>query len=373
MTNKQILLTLILWNSIFVSNNAGAAIHASQFASDIYLQGYVQSIFVHSYGLPSDAVIVKNNIIIIDEDRVADKSPEFMIDKIRQAVSKINTAKKISVITKKFNKINNINLTHKEELVNTTMPNGTLFQPLVADPKWPRFTVAYQYYTKDKTLKHAFAPNFGASFPIHRIVNNKTGSEWEIGVQAGLFGLMDIGSNPTALINADYFVGIPITYRNGQWSSLARFYHISSHLGDEYMLTKEGKKTRRINLSYEGIDLLASLNFDGTRVYGGGGYIVHKDPSYVKPLKFQLGAEYYAHNTYFYGRIRPVSGIDFKIDEQGKWYPSISCKTGIQFENSALLSHKVQLMLEYYKGKSIHGQFYNDKVEYIGIGIQGFL
>ncbi len=370
---SHVLLTLMLCNIIFTNNIAFAGTLNPQPSSDLYLEGYVQSIFVHSYGLPKDAIIVKNSVIIIDEDRLADNNPESMIEKIKQVVSDIPTPRKISVIARKFKKNNNTNLNKEEEFVNTTMPNQALFQPLIADPKWPRFTLAYQYYMKDKILKHAFAPNFGASFPIHRIVNHKTGSEWEIGVHAGLFGLMDIGSTPTALINADYFVGLPITYRNGPWSSLARFYHLSSHLGDEFMLTKEGKNTKRINLSYEGIDLLTSYQFDNTRVYGGGGYIVHKDPSYIKPLKIQLGAEYYAHSTYLYGRLRPVTGIDFKIEENQKYYPGISIKTGVQFENESLLSHKVQLMLEYYRGKSIHGQFYNNKVEYIGIGLQGFL
>jgi hypothetical protein len=222
-------------------------------------------------------------------------------------------------------------------------------------------------------IKHVFAPNFGASFPLYRIANNEKDTEWEIGVQAGLFGIMDIGRKPTALINADYFVGAPISYRSGSWSYLARFYHISTHLGDEYMLTPEGKKVKRINLSYEGLDILASHNFDGLRLYGGGGYILHKEPSYIKRLKIQGGAEYYATNTYFGGLFRPVMGIDIKSEEQGKWTPGISCKAGVQLENSSLISNKVQLMLEYYSGKSMHGQFYRDRIQYVGIGIQAFL
>ena len=139
------------------------------------------------------------------------------------------------------------------------------------------------------------------------------------------------------------------------------------------MLTPEGKKTKRINLSYEGIDMLLSHNFENIRVYGGGGYIIHKEPSYYKPLKVQGGAEYYANATFFNGRLRPVLGIDVKAEEHSRWYPGTSCKAGIQFENSSLISNKLQLMLEFYSGKSIHGQFYQDKVKYIGIGLHAFL
>ena len=192
--------------------------------------------------------------------------------------------------------------TSQTPVTDGLMANHSLFQPLIADPKWPRFTLAYQYDLKSSVLRrHAFAPNFGASFSLYRLTDTDKDQEWELSMQAGLFGLMDIGRNPSALINADYFVGVPISYRSGAVTTLLRPYHISTHLGDEFMLTPEGKKTKRINLSYEGIDLILSYNINAFRIYGGGGYLVHKEPSYIKPLKIQIGVEYYSAYT-FYGR-----------------------------------------------------------------------
>ena len=373
MKNITILLILILWSAISYSASITTKEH------DEYLTGYVQSIFVFSYGLPAEAVIVKNGIITIQKNKLGNHTATDILEKTKNATLNLKGIKGYVISelgTHSSPSVNNTRLKASAlttEYTNVAMPNHSLFQPLIADPKWPRFTVAYQYYFKDGHLKHAFAPNFGASFPIYRIVNNEKDREWEVGIQAGLFGIMDIGRNPTALINADYFVGVPVTYRFGMWSGLARFYHVSSHLGDEFMLTPEGKKIKRINLSYEGIDLLLSRNFDGLRLYGGGGYIVHKEPSYVKPLKIQSGAEYYSQNTYMNGRFRPLIGLDIKLEEQGRWYPGLSCKAGVQLENSKLISNKVQFMLEFYSGKSIHGQFYRDKVRYIGIGVQAFL
>lgn len=346
---------------------------------DEYLTGYIQSLFVLSYGMPADTAKVENGVIIIQKSKLGHHSPTAVLEKVKNATAGLKGIKdcimdddeaKVSV-TQSPKKLKTTALT--KENMGIAMPNHSLFQPLIADPKWPRFTVAYQHFSKGMGVKHVFAPNFGASFPIYRMVNNQKDSEWEIGVQGGLFGIMDIGRNPTALVNADYFIGLPITHRSGSWSYLARIYHVSSHLGDEYMLTPEGKKVHRINLSYEGLDLLASHNFDGLRLYGGGGYILHKEPSYIKRLKVQGGSEYYAHSTFMDGMFRPVVGLDIKAEEQGKWHPGISFKAGVQLENSALISNKVQLMLEYYSGKSIHGQFYKDKIQYIGIGLHAFL
>ncbi len=373
---------VILWVVI-----SSCALVSKASSSDDYLSGYIQSIFIHIYYLPSDSVLVKNGIVYINEDKLGHYNAEQILQKVKQSTIglsphikdiKLVKGSSESLPTTKKKAIKESIFTQKTPsqtpVTDGLMPNSSLFQPLIADPKWPRFTLAYQYDLKSSVLRrHAFTPNFGASFSLYRIRDNDKDQEWELGMQAGLFGLMDIGRTPSALINADYFVGVPISYRKGAFSTLLRPYHISTHLGDEFMLTPEGKAIKRINLSYEGIDLLLSYNINSFRVYGGGGYLVHKEPSYIKPLKIQMGAEYYSDYTFMDGRLRPVSGIDVKADQNGSWFPGVSMKTGVQIENSALISNKVQLMLEFYSGKSMHGQFYRDKIQTIGIALHAFL
>ena len=373
---------VMLWMVI----TSGALVSKAS-SSDEYLSGYIQSAFIHIYYLPGDAVVVKDGIIYINEDKLGHYNPEQILQKVRQSTIGLPHIKGIKLVkdnisedlpTTKNKPIKKSIFTQKAisqaPVTDGLMANHSLFQPLIADPKWPRFTLAYQYDLKSSVLRrHAFAPNFGASFSLYRLTDIDKDQEWELSMQAGLFGLMDIGRNPSALINADYFVGVPISYRSGAVTTLLRPYHISTHLGDEFMLTPEGKKTKRINLSYEGIDLILSYNINAFRIYGGGGYLVHKEPSYIKPLKIQIGAEYYSAYTFMDGRLRPVSGIDVKADQNGSWFPGVSVKTGVQIENSALISNKLQVMLEFYSGRSMHGQFYRDKIQTIGIALHAFL
>jgi hypothetical protein len=386
---KKIYLLLIISGIIISGTISNASDHIA--LNDDYTEGYVQSIFVNSYGLPKEAVEVKKGFIIIDYEKVEGSNPDHLFEKVTEISRDLKTVKGVRWKKKPIDlsskgwtqtpsnskKIDYSASANKDnadrQYEDVAMPNHSLFQPLIADPKWPRFTLAYQYYLKDGAIRRAFAPNFGASFPLYKIVSKVTNNEWEVGVQGGLFGLMDIGTKPSSLVNADYYISVPVTYSAGSWSGLIRVYHLSSHLGDEFMLTPEGKKTERINLSYEGVDFLLSYNFNNLRLYGGGGYLINRDPSYIKPLKLQGGMEYYAPYTFMNGRLRPVMGIDIKAEEYSSWYPGISCKAGVQLENSILISNKVQLMLEYYAGKSIHGQFYNDKVKYISLGLQAFL
>ena len=47
-------------------------------------------------------------------------------------------------------------------------------------------------------------------------------------------------SDEEDLIAADFRAGLPITYGIGRWQSKFAYYHLSSHLGDEYMLKNRG-------------------------------------------------------------------------------------------------------------------------------------
>ena len=360
--NKVILLLMF---SLFLPNySLGGE------SSDAYICGYVQSIFINDYRLPAEAVRVKRGIIFIDEGQITNPNPTQVLEKVKQATGHLDKVVNVKLEKRPF-KAQHYSKEQKRIIVDGALPNHSLFEPLIADPKWPRFTLAYHYYMKDRATKHAFSPNFGASFALYRDYYKEY--EWEIGVQAGLFGMFDIGVSPSALINADYFVGVPLSFNSGSWSGLVRPYHISTHLGDEFMLTNEGKKVKRINLSYEGVDLIFSYNFANIRLYGGGGYLVHREPREYKPLKLQMGTEYYSPSAFWNGRLRPVLAIDVKAEEHGDWYPGVSCKGGVQLENSYLTSSKVQLMLEFYSGRSMHGQFYRDKIRYLGLGLHAFL
>jgi len=71
----------------------------------------------------------------------------------------------------------------------------------------------------------------------------------QIGIQAAVFALFNLDAPSSDLVNADYWIGLPLSYRRGPWSYLIRLYHQSSHLGDEFILGNPG--INRVNLSYE--------------------------------------------------------------------------------------------------------------------------
>lgn len=93
------------------------------------------------------------------------------------------------------------------------------------------------------------------------------------------------------LINADYVVGIPVSWRSGLFSTRLRLYHQSSHLGDEFLLANPG--VNRVDLSFEAVEAILSLDAPGGwgRVYAGGSYLVHREPAALERSGVQWGLE----------------------------------------------------------------------------------
>jgi hypothetical protein len=194
----------------------------------------------------------------------------------------------------------------------------------------------------------------------------------ELGIQAGVFAIFDLDSESLDMINADYRVGIPSTVKKGNFTNLTRIFHQSSHLGDEFLL--RGQTDERINLSYEAVNSLFSYDLPaGFRLYGGGGYIFHKEPSGLDPWSTQAGLAFRSPKLWLKGSLRPVAGIDVQNREESNWDTDVSVRTGIQFENPDFMSRKLQLLFEYYNGKSPNGQFYESNIEFFGLGLHFFL
>jgi len=257
-----------------------------------------------------------------------------------------------------------------QEHLPVFLPEKPLFQPLLADPRWPHFSASYQRYLDNDQLKNVVATSFGESFGIYRF-GGPWNSTMEFGVQAGVFSIFDLDSQSFDLINADYLVGFPIALKKGNFTNMFRIFHQSSHLGDEYLL--RGEADKRINLSYESVDNLFSYYLPaGFRIYAGGGYLFRKDPSDLDPWSTQAGLEFRSPKTWLGGALRPVAGVDVQNRQETDWDTDVSARTGVQFENPDFLSRKLLLLLEYYSGKSPNGQFYENSIEFIGIGVHLF-
>jgi hypothetical protein len=245
-------------------------------------------------------------------------------------------------------------------------PLGNLFQPLLADPKQPQFFVNAENF-KSPGVRYTMASvGFGETFGMYRFFGRSDGDGLQLNIEGGLFAQFNLDAPSYDLINADYTIGIPATYRRGDNSLRLRIYHQSSHLGDEFL--QGVNPPERVNLSYEAIDLIYSREWHGWRVYGGGEYLLQKDPADLEPMSAHWGIEYYGSKPLLWNG-RPVVGVDMKSFDEHKWNIDTSVKAGLEFGQPYLGHRRLRLMAQWYKGYDPRGQFYNNKIETYGLGV----
>lgn len=240
------------------------------------------------------------------------------------------------------------------------LPEQPLFAALIADPSQPRFSVSYQRYKVIGSPFSASSAAFGEYFGLAEGFLGESGNS-QIGIQGAVFALFNLDSTSKDLINADYWIGLPISYREGAWTYLLKIYHQSSHLGDEFILNNPD--VTRINLSYEDITLLVSYEWEKLRIYGGGGYLIHREPE-LEREHWQAGAEFIHPEAL--GGLDWIAAVDIQAAEELDWEHSRSYKTGFEFRNSG--QRRLRLLLEYFDGHSPNGQFFREHLRYTGLG-----
>jgi hypothetical protein len=249
------------------------------------------------------------------------------------------------------------------------LPRAVLFDPLLADPRWPHFSAAWHDYGGRDGFHDIASVSLGDSFSFYSAP--AWGGTWGVGLQGAVFAVFDLDAASHDLVNADYFIAVPLQWRKGPLAMMARIYHQSSHLGDEFLLRTHAP---RVNLSYESVDLKLSyfLWGDAVRLYGGGGYLVDRDPSSLKPGLIQAGVEFRSPWTFAGQRLRPIAAVDWQAAENWGWSFDTSARIGVQLESDTDRHYVLQLTLDFFRGRNPNGQFYTNTVEFWGVGLHTY-
>jgi len=373
--------SLCVWPALFALAFAvgPAAVLAPAMAApgaDGYIEGYAAAVLEREFQVTAPSLRVQNGVIIVSAADLAGLDR----DRVIAALGRVRGTARVEIVDAAGGVTGapgpqGLTVAASappvappkvlKELATGLLPGGDLlFKPLIADPRWPHFSASYQAYLNDKQLKDVAAVSFGETFALYR---DRLGAGWwEVGIQAGVFALFDLNAESKDLINADYFVGIPVSYRYQDFSALFRLFHQSSHLGDQFLLNN---RVDRVNLSYEAVDLKLSYELfdDVLRVYGGGGYIFRRDPVSLKPGSVQYGLEFRSPWPGPDAKWHPIAAVDVKNQQENGWRSDVSLRAGVQLDG-VLVTRNLQLLLEYFRGHSPNGQFYKQTIDYIGLG-----
>lgn len=347
-------------------------------ASDPYLEGYIQALLDSSYYEHNVIVTVKNHKVYLSnlpmDELVSSSMMSFILD-VPGVVSvgiKQLSPEEISARTA---------YAEKPQVNGVWFPQSTvLFEPLLGDPREPMYDVSAR--VGDRVMgKKAVAVSLGDDFPVFRW---RDVFHWhgdlQIGVQAGVWAVFNFSHVPPLqeggceLMNTDYLVGFPVTYAYDNWSIRARIYHISAHLGDEYLVDHPEQVALRTNPSFEAFEWISSYQLSSNlRMYAGPGWVFHSDNTFkLKPFYVKWGSEVRLFGKKLdyhklYGT--PFFVIHMENWEQQGWELNQFYMIGYEFSKLQGVGRKMRFYAEYHNGFSYEGQFFNEKVKYGQFGL----
>jgi hypothetical protein len=345
--------------------------------SDTYLEGYIQALVDMNYYEYKVTVKYKNGHVILCNL----PTNQLMANSIISYVKEMPEVKTIEVET--------ITKAVEEQPQNYEAPRVhgvwfpqtyVLFQPLIADPRDPTNSVAYRF--GDKVIGRTVAAiSIGEDFPLYRwkdVFNFHGDLQVDIvGAVWAVFNYCDLppskSNDFSELVNADYMFAIPVTFAFDKWSFRARLYHISSHLGDEFICNNPEYVYLRVNPSYEAVDFFTAYQFSQSlRLYRGPGIIVHSDKTFpMKTFYLQYGMEVRLLglkmlNQGLYGT--PFFACHLNNYQIHNWNLDATYMLGYEFSKLQGVGRKLRVFLEYHQGYSWEGQFFYEKTRYGELG-----
>jgi hypothetical protein len=256
-----------------------------------------------------------------------------------------------------------------------------LFYPFKADPR--QLTASAGWRFNDRSIdnrRHGIDVSYWDYVPIYRWFNiGFPCGELELDVDGALWAVFHPMAPEQPLVNADYYIGFSLNYahplsKGGTLSYRFRGYHISSHIGDEFLITHPGFE--RKNPSSELVDLFASYCInDDFRFYLGLGSFVHRDESFpFKPFFAEGGAEIYLPWLRFFSVCHMLEGQPFvaahlRLRQDNRWNLDQTYVVGYEFGKMYGLERRLRIFFEFHDGFSLEGQFCRQRTDYMSLRV----
>ncbi|MCG6154907.1 DUF1207 domain-containing protein [Rubinisphaera margarita] len=246
----------------------------------------------------------------------------------------------------------------------TLLPSDLLYSSYLGAPREPRLAQSLLYLNGTGWIWELEAGG-RAGIMRYGTAREDHNEGWQLDVWGGAFPRLVFGEN-LDLDAVDFKVGVPLTWRQGQFQAKLEWYHISSHLGDEFLLR---------NPTYPRLDYLRdSIVLGGgyfpvpeLRLYAEADYAYNKNGG-AEPWHFQFGVDYSPICTTPISRPDPFFAVSGLIREEVRWSGGVNVVTGVQWrgvEKESLF----RIGLQYYNGQSLQLSFLNDWEQLYGIGM----
>lgn len=244
------------------------------------------------------------------------------------------------------------------------MPSGLLYSSYLAGNKEPRFAAQWN---RDRRLGPVWDTAIGGRLGLLRYGTTDPilPSGWQIDMEGGFQARLDPTGDSMPLTAVDFRIGVPITWANGPWQFKTGYYHVSAHLGDEYLLAHP--TAQRLNYVRDAAMLGVGYYWtEMLRLYGEVAYAASVSDG-AEPWEFQFGVDYApAGDTGLRGA--PFAAFNAHLREEVGFGGNLVFQFGWAWRQVPR-GPLFRAGLQYYSGKSGQYEFYDQNERLIGWGL----
>ncbi len=169
------------------------------------------------------------------------------------------------------------------------------------------------------------------------------------------------------LINTDFKASGFLLAQKNQHKFRMQFFHISSHLGDDYMLRNQDFELNNKSVNYEQIDITYLYSFNKADLYICIGEVINQN-AFRERFMLQLG---FQADIPIKPKRDLTFGSDMKLYEENDFAPDIHAAVGITFKQRD--QHQLNLSIDTYFGSIPYSTLDFGQVFWIGLSSRIYL
>lgn len=210
--------------------------------------------------------------------------------------------------------------------------------------------------------------NLGFSIPIVNL--EKAGLDLEAGIEAISYTQFEVLNDPSqdkligGLLNTDYRVGGYLAGGRGNSLARIRFFHNSSHLGDDYLIRNNITEPNDRSANYEQADITMLHQFRRGLLYAGAGYVVSR---FVYRDRWSAWIGGRMEQEYLLKKISLFEAINIRRDGKSEGDPSVRIAAGLEIPVGNR-DNGLRIWLESFSGYLPYGTIFKNRVFWTGIG-----
>ena len=243
------------------------------------------------------------------------------------------------------------------------LPQGLIYRSYWAGVKEPRLGIQLMHVTGERSF---WDPTVGARVGLLRFGTTEglhpEGWEWDVEGAGEPRLTLD---HDRDLWDVDFRAGTLLTYGLSNWQFKFGYYHLSSHMGDEFAIKHAGSLDDRINYVRDSLIVGASyFPHPAWRIYGESAWAFHPDGG-ADPWEFQFGTELSRPGPTGQNGT-PFLALNGHLRQELNFSGDFTAQTGWLWRS--VNGQTMRIGFHYYNGKSSQYQTFSRFEQQIGVG-----